>query len=358
MSSLAIRLLNHRLVQSNLSAAQEVVAWMGAMQAQDLPMSLWGTGLRAQQSQQEVIAAIDQGKIIRTHVMRPTWHLVHAQDVHWMLNLSAESIKKALKSRHKQLGIDQNLLKDVYKLFSNQFKNNSHLTRDTLLELLIKSGIRLEDNRGAHLLMLAELDQILCSGAVIKNETSYACYDQRITLKCNYSREEAIYHLSRRYFQSHGPATVDDFCWWSGLNKSEAKSGILSLGQEIHSERKSEKWYYQIPKVITASSTLNMVQLLPAYDEYIISYTERGEILPAKVQSTTISTNGVFRPVILVNGRAAGLWKRTIKKQSVEIELSWFAKPSREIKKLVQQEVNRFGEFLGIPVVTADKTNL
>lgn len=348
MNILLERLINQHLAHSQHTEASLIVKHMGALQAQDLPMALWACGIRTGATIQTVINALDQGTIMRAHLLRPTWHLVHADDLHWMLNLSKEAIKTTLKSRHKQLNLDFSLLVNVYKYFENAFKTKTYVARDALLTELKKAGITLNDNRGSHLLLLAELDQILCSGEVIKNETSYALYDRRVTRKINYTREESIHHLTKIYFRSHGPATLEDFSWWSGLNKTEAQKGIVSISEDIIGVNYNGRYYYHFPTERGIPELNNTVHLLPAYDEFIISYADRNPVLSAKNQSLAISSNGVFWPVILRNGHVIGIWKRTVKNQKFDIELNWLVKPSKEIKKMVQWEIERFGQFLEI----------
>lgn len=346
------RLDNHQFTNTSTQSAEDLVRWFGALQSQDLPMSLWAIGVRRPSlNQPAVISAINKGEIIRTHVLRPTWHLVAADDMHWMLQLTAQSIKNTLKSRHKQLEIDEPLLHQVYNLFSDSFKDLEFVSRQQLFDRLKSAGIALHDNRGAHFLLLAELDGLLCSGEVSKNETTYCLYEQRIKIKTKLSREEAIHRLTKLYFQSHGPATLEDFCWWSGLKKTEARQGLASWHGDLESIHLETATYYLFSKIQQAPLKDRPILLIPAYDEIIISYADRSALLPTTIQPQVISANGFFRPVIMLNGLVVGLWKIVKQKQSIKLEINWLKTPTNKNIKIILEEISHYGQFLELPVV-------
>lgn len=352
MDLISQRLNNQELLNSSSATAEELVQWLGAMQAQDLPMALWAIGVRRPSlNQSAVIDSINGGAIIRTHVMRPTWHLVAADEIHWMLQLTAQSIKNTLKSRHKQLEIGEPLLHQVYKLFDDSFKDTEFVSRQQLFDRLKSEGIALHDNRGAHFLLLAELDGLLCSGKVSKNETTYALYDQRIKIKTKLTREEAIHRLTKLYFQSHGPATLEDYCWWSGLNKTEARQGLASWRGDLETVNLNSATYYLFSKIPQYSCKARPVLLIPAYDEIIISYADRSAMLSSVLQPDVISANGFFRPVIMLEGKVSGLWKIIKQKRSIKLEINWFKTPTKKIINIIQQEASHLGKFLEVPVV-------
>jgi hypothetical protein len=249
---------------------------MGAMQAQDYAMSKWVVGCRLPESTGALIEkALDKGEIIRTHLLRPTWHLVSAKDIHWLLDLSAPQIKAAMKSRNKELEITDALFTKSNTLLEKALAKAKQLTREDLLANLEKAKIALDNNRAAHFLMQAELDGIICSGAIQDKKQTYALLSERAPKAKSIGLEEALGKLAERYFSSHCPATLKDFIWWSGLSVTDAKKALEMAKENFLSEKIGEETYwltnhFSIPKKDKAS-----VNMLPAFDEFIISYTDR-----------------------------------------------------------------------------------
>ena len=166
------RLINQQIERPKFKAVKEMVGWMGALQAQDYGMAKWAIGLRLPNTTDQLIeTAINNGEIIRTHLLRPTWHFISAGDIYWMLALRAAPIKASFRSRLKQLGLSESMIAASNRIIENVLRGGKHLTREELLPELTKAGIPIDENRASHLLVRAEMDGLVCSGPIKRQET-------------------------------------------------------------------------------------------------------------------------------------------------------------------------------------------
>ncbi len=212
------RLSNQHIAGTTLKAPEDVVSWLGAMQAQDYTMAKWGIGLRLPGSTEESIeAAVVQGQIIRTHILRPTWHFVAAADIRWMIAVSAHRLGSALKPLNIKLELTETLLRKCSKLIEKALSGNQYLTRPELMAVLQRNKIATDDLRSSHIMFAAEISGLVRNGPRRGKQHTYALLDERVPAATGIKREEAIALLTRRYFTSHGPATVPDFAWWANL---------------------------------------------------------------------------------------------------------------------------------------------
>lgn len=339
-----LRLANQQIAGTKFQSAKETVAWMGAMHAQDYAMSKWAVGARLPNSTEKRIeAAMDVGDIIRTHILRPTWHLVSADDIRWMLELTAPQIQTVMKSRHKELGLTDAILSKSRKILEKTLRDGNHSTREELIPILNKAGIPTDENRASHLFMAAELDSLICSGASKGGKQTFALLDERVPPARPRGRDEALALLAKCYFSSHGPATLDDFDWWSGLSVNDARRALEMVRLDLASEIVEGKvfWLSEADIKITDSAFL-----LPAFDEFIISYTDRSATITFENHKRAVSNNGMFHPTIVVNGETVGTWKRAIKKDKATVVLEYFAKPTSASHRLIEAASVRYGEFL------------
>ncbi|HEX6982983.1 MAG TPA: winged helix DNA-binding domain-containing protein [Balneolaceae bacterium] len=343
-----LRLFTQQIAGSEFKNPANLVHWMGAMQAQNYSMAKWAVGVRLPNSTDKIVeAAVDEGEIIRTHLLRPTWHLVAASDIHWMLELTAPRIKASMKSRHEQLGLTPSLISKSNKLLEEVLRGGNHLTRGELKAEFKKINIETDNNRISHLLLRAELDGVICSGRSKGNSQTYALLDERVPEKKSLSRNEALAELARRYFSSHGPATVNDFAWWSGLTLTDSRKALEMVKSDFITDTINSQTYWFSNSFFIPEPDEPSVHLLPAYDEFIISYTDRGATLSGEHNDKAISKNGMFWPVVIVNGQVAGLWKRTIKGNKVNLEVEPFQPFSKTVKDLIEKKATSFGDFLG-----------
>jgi hypothetical protein len=343
-----LRLVNQQIVTSAFNSVAGITRWMGAVQAQDFPMSKWAMGVRLPGSTDKTVeSAIHCGEIIRTHVLRPTWHFVAAEDVYWMLQLSAPQIKTAARTRDKELGLSEAVFTKSNIIIEKALRDGNHLTRETLVALLAAEGFKNENNRVSHLLMRAEIEGIIGSGSLKAGKQTYALLAERVPETKAMKRDEAAESLAIRYFKSHGPATLKDFVWWSGLPVKECRYALEAVKNMLVSATiDSDIYWFQKPATLPVLEK-NNVFLLPAFDEFIISYKNRAAALPFENHIKTISNNGIFRPMIVHNGHIIGIWKRIIKNDKINLDTEYFGSPDKATKSKVKEAFERYVQFLG-----------
>jgi hypothetical protein len=341
------RIISQQIAGTKCKTAKEIVGWMGAMQAQDFSMARWGVGMRLPGSTEETITeAINRGEIIRTHLMRPTWHIAAAEDIHWMLELTAPQIKTFMRSRDNALGLTPDVIKKSSSIIEKALQKEMFLTREALAAKLKSGKILTGDNRVSHILMQAELAAIICSGKAEGNRQTYTLLPERVKQKKRFTHDEALAQLAERYFRSHCPATLNDFIWWSGLPVRDARLALEIVKEKFVSETIGENTYYFTGSFTFPKRSGNSVHLIPAYDEFIISYKDRSAFLSKEINKKAISNNGVFKPVIVVNGLAAGIWKRRVKKDKMIFTAELFRPVDKSIKNLIEKEAAAYGRFL------------
>ena len=245
-----LRLRNQRLVNSSFHKPTEVLKWLGAVQAQDFYGAKWALGLRLRDATDELIeAAFTDGEIIRTHVMRPTWHFVAASDIRWLLELTAPRVNMTARGYYRKFELDDAVFKRINKALERAMRGGRHLTRQEVRTALSKARIPCDDLlRFTFILLRAELDALICSGARRGKQFTYALFDERVPDTKALSKDEALAELARRYFTSRGPATLRDFVWWSGLSSSDARNGLASVQDSLSKERiDSEDYWFSPP---------------------------------------------------------------------------------------------------------------
>jgi winged helix DNA-binding protein len=346
------RLHNHKLSSSNLKHPADVVRWLGAVQAQDFGAAKWAIGLRMRNATSAAIDdAFNEGQILRTHLLRPTWHFVTPEDIRWLLELTAPRVNLRSAPNYRKYELDGPTFKRSNKILTKALKGGKHLTRSELKAALNRSGVAADDVvRLAHILLRAELDGVVCSGPRVGKQFSYTLLDERVPPAKRLTRDEAIATLTQRYFTSHGPATVQDFIWWSGLTAGDARKGLDLIAAEVDRETIDEKIYYIANRrPIPASTPELSAHLLPAYDEYNVAYKERHVVLDA---CEGITTWDMLGPTISINGKITGTWKPTINKAGVVVSMH----PARKLKKAeslaLANALDRYARFLNLSDVT------
>jgi hypothetical protein len=355
---LAYRLHNQCLSQTIFSEPVQVVSWFGAVQAQDYAGAKWALGQRLPNTTEtQIDKAYDEGKILRTHIMRPTWHFVAAEDIRWLLKLTAARVHAAMGSVHRSLGIDSTLIHRSQTVVENTLRGGQFLTREELSLALKQAGISSDNQlKITYLIGSGEVDGLLCSGPRRGKQFTYALLEERVPSTRRRDHDEALAELTRRYFTSHGPATLQDFVWWSGLTVADAKSGLEMIGTELASERIDDQtyWFKDIGEIKKERSPA--VHFLPDYDEYGIGYTDRALVYDNS-NDKFLDARGAFlaQYTLMIDGQIMGTWKPTLKKNSVTMEVVPFrALHKGEIKAMVAAG-EKYGKFLGLPVLFVNK---
>jgi hypothetical protein len=350
----AQRLLNQQLNHSSFQDAEDIVRWLGAVQAQEYLGAKWGIAQRsASLTEADIDRAFAQGRILRTHVMRPTWHLVTPQDIRWMLALTSRRVNAANALYYRKLGLDEAVFARSNALLIKVLQGGNQLTRPELAIALQHGGIYETTHdrlRLIYLLMRAELDGVICSGALRGKQHTYALLDEQAPLIQPLERDEALAEFARRYFTSHGPATLKDFIWWSGLTPADARTGLELVKPQLIAQVVAGKTCWLSPKSPVKLSS-PIAHLLPAFDEYTVAYQDRSPILDPQYKEQARASNGM---VVLLDGHITGAWKRTVSKKTVMVEIRPFKAPTDAQGQAIQAAAERYGTFLGLPVVPID----
>jgi hypothetical protein len=348
---ISARLQHQQLVRSSKRDPADVVAWLGAMQAQDFGGAKWAIGLRAPACHDGSIEdAFNDGRILRTHVLRPTWHFVAAADIKWLLALSAPRVHQANAYYYKQSGLDAKVFARSCAMIGRVLEGGEHKTRAELAVALKRAKIPADGLKLAYLMMHAELEGVITSGPRRGKQFTYALLSERAPKARALDRDEALAELVKRYFGSHGPATIRDFVWWSGLTAKDAQAGIDAVKPKLHQDTIDGRVYFGTPSRAAAAKGC-VALLLPNYDEYLIAYKDRSPVVDSSRAAANIvaRSNGAFPHHLVIDGMLAGSWRREIKANAVSIEVAPYIKLTPAQTRAVMSAVDCHGEFLGLP---------
>lgn len=351
------RLNNQHLVGTPLEKPEEVVAWQGAVQAQDYAGAKWALGQRLRAADDAVVErAFNEGEILRTHVMRPTWHFVAPADIRWLLALTAPRVNIVNGTMYRQLELDEALFARSNQAIAEALTGGTYLTRAELGEVLAQAGIIAEGLRLGYIVHRAELDAVICSGPRRGKQFTYALLDERAPQAKVLERDEALAELTRRYFTSHGPALPQDFAWWSGLTLTDVRAGLDMVKDSLRQETLSGQtcWFSPNRPVLQAPSPA--AYLLPNYDEYLVSYRNSRHAIEPEYLALFYARNVVFSHFVLVDGRVVGSWRRDFEKKTVIITVKLFETLSEAQTQALVAAADRYGSFLGLPVRLMDDT--
>jgi hypothetical protein len=351
----AIRLENQRLARPDGSSVTAIVSALGAVQAQEFEPAKWALGLRIGEKATDpaVERAFASGQILRTHVLRPTWHFVPRADIRWMLALTAPHVHRAMASYRRKLGLQAAVLTRSLRLLERILGEKGPLTRAQLRLGLAEAGLALDPERMSHVMMNAELEALVCSGPRQDRQFTYALLSSRAPQARLLPRDEALGRLTRRYFSSHGPATVRDFVWWSGLSTADAKRGLEMI--RARSTVAGDRHYWSI----AASSRRPIhhgaapaAHLLPIYDEYLVAYRDRDAVPHAPSIVGAGGHSVTFRHALVVDGRVTGTWNTSRKGDGLIVTITPLRRLTREDDRAIALAVSRYERFVGLPVST------
>ena len=347
------RLYHQQILYPPLEKPGTVVTALGAMQAQDYNGALWSIGLRLQDATvTDILQAIAERVIVRTWLIRGTLHFVSPEDLRWILALVSPRLIAGSAGRHRQLGLTEEDFFRSRDVFAEGLKGGTQLTRDELYRLLGEAGISPDGQRGYHLLWRAGLEGLICFGTPRGNQPTFVLLEEWIPPGLSFGLEEALAGLAKRYFIGHGPATLQDFVWWSGLKVADAKKSIEAAGTALSEVRIGGKEYFTDPETPDLTGAGQEVHLLPGFDEYILGYRDRSIVLdPSLAGRIVIGENGMMLPRIIIEGKVAGTWKRTVGKREIIITLHPFSSMSPARKREVAAAAERYGVFMRMPVV-------
>ena len=343
------RLRNHLLVESTRRKPEQVVSWLCAMQAQDFSAAKWAVASRAPGCQEgDVEQAFNDGLILRTHVLRPTWHFVTPHDIRWLLALSASRIHAANDYYYRQADLDAKTFAKACAMIHRVLEGGKTMTRAELAVYLKRAKIPADGLKLAYLMMHAELEGVICSGPRRAKQFTYALLDERAPKGKTLERAEALAELATRYFSSHGPATVRDFAWWSGMTIKDAQRAAESANDlEFSSVGGIVHWTAKDSDAAPFKGVCGL--LLPNYDEYLIAYKDRAPFVDASRAANIVArSNGAFANHLAIDGCLAGSWSRTLRTTSVLIEVAPYKKLTPAQLRSVNNAADCYGEFLGL----------
>ena len=351
MSSIALaRLGPQRLDRGERATPAELVARLGAVQAQDYAGAKWSLGLRLEGvTDAEVERALAERRIVRTWPMRGTLHFVAAADVRWMLALLSGRVVAAAAKRHRDLGLDEATFARGSELWASALEGGGQLTREEMYEVLEQAGISTAGQRGYHMLWRSAQEGLICFGAMRGKQQTFALLDEWVPAARPKARDEALAEVARRYFRTRGPATVQDFGWWTGLSAADAKAALAMVEGELERQSVEGQTYWSAGEAVgrAETATATRAHLLPAFDEFLLAYKDRSAALEERYAKRLHAGGGAFSPSVALGGRIRGTWRRTIKRDAVLVETTPFVRWTKAEREAIAAAAERSGAFLG-----------
>jgi len=346
------RLRNQKLTRTARCPPADVVRWLGAVQAQDFTTAKWGLGLRAKGLTDALVErAFDEGAILRTHAMRPTWHFVTRDDIRWLQMLTGPRVHQVNGHYYRKMELDATTLRKSRRVLERALRDHTYRTRAELAAQLEDAGIDARGQRLAYVMMHAELEQVICSGGRRGKQFTYALLDERAPAARTLGREEALAELTKRFFTSHGPATVRDYVWWSGLTVRDARAGIAMAKPALEQAAIDDLTYWFARPKTSPPPAAPTAHLLPNYDEYLIAYKDREAIRGELASTLAAAPVDVWANFLIVDGLFAGTWRPTRDAGAVRVH----AVPSRDMTRSnlrsLEAATEAFGRFMELPAV-------
>jgi Winged helix DNA-binding domain len=340
-------------VGSSLPSALDVVRWFGAVQSQDVPGAMWAVAQRmdASPTLAEIGVAYDAGEIVRTHVLRPTWHFVAPDELRWLEALTGPRVQRANDHvGRRRLGIDRATFDRANGVIRSTLAGGP-LGREELRAALAEAGIPFADpNTLGHVLMNAELDGVICSGPRRGRQFTYAVVDDRIAPAAPRDPDDALRDLTIRYFTSHGPALVHDMAWWSGLTVTDVRHGVELAGDALEQRVIDGKTYVAgrggfEPAVVPEPHVL----MLSNYDEYLGSYTDYSPIFADSLPKTRTVADVLGVHIVVRDGLVVGGWRRSLRPDRAIATVTLIVPLTTTELDALAVEAERWARFIGLP---------
>jgi hypothetical protein len=346
------RMANSRLTGGGFETPEEAVGWHLAMQAQEYGPAKWSIGQRSTGLvDADLDEAVAAGSIVRTHVLRPTWHFVARDDIRWLLALSGPRVHQGNAGRYRDLGLDERTRARAEKVIGSALEDGNRLTRNEIGAVLDDAGIDREGQRLPYILMHCELEAVICSGGLSGKQQTYALLDERAPTAPGLDRDDALVELVRRYLKSHGPATVKDMSWWSGFTMADIRKALEMLGAEARSETLDGFVFWSSAAEEAPPPPARGAHLLQTYDELVVGFSESrfyGDPSVDRARAAWSGRDGTLPTGgILLNGRIGGHWRRTIERTRMDVEIHLYEEPKRGDARALETAANDLGRFFG-----------
>jgi hypothetical protein len=347
-----MRLAAQGLTRPIRASASDLVHYLGAVQAQDYAGAKWALGQRTGETDAAIEGQLDEGRILRTHVLRPTWHFVAPADIRWMLKLTAPRVTQAMASYNRKLGLTAGLLRRSNSVIARALAGGRHLTRGELKAALGRARVPVPSAQVlGHMMLHAELAAVICSGPRRGNQFTYALFEQRVPAAPERERDDALREIALRYFRARGPASAQDFAWWSGLTAADVRRAIEIAGPGLERTLVNERPHWLAADRVPLPPRKPSAFLLPNYDEYFIGFKDRTAIAQ-RLGHAGLVTGGNFliNHVVVLDGQLAGGWRRLVEAGAVHVRLELITPVSAAERGRLRRTVRRLGEFLGVSV--------
>lgn len=328
----------------------EAVGWLGAMQSQEYAQAKWSIGLRVTDCDESAVdTALAEGSVLRTHVLRPTWHYVRPEDIRWMQQATSHRVRSMLASYDRALELDEELYVRATEVIERSVEGERHRTRPELAEALAAAGIAAKGQLLGHIVMRAELDAVLCSGIPRGKQVTYALVAERAPGAKRLGREEALAELTHRYFRSHGPATEKDFRWWASLTAVEARRGLQMVAPQLESgEHEGRIYWWAEGSAVWPTREAGVAHLMQAYDEFVVGYSESRGALDVDRAAGAVPGGTPLYHVIILDGQAVGRWRRQPRSKDVKYQIQLMRPLTSWQRESVYQAVHRHAAFSGV----------
>jgi hypothetical protein len=346
------RLTSQGLLDSRFEAVEDVMEWMVAVQAQERAIVPWSLGQRTREAvEADVREALRNGSILRTHLLRPTWHYISNADIGWLLDLAAPRVHGLNGPYYRKLELDPSLLVTCSDLLARALEGHRHHTRVDLQKVLEANGVFINGIRLSYILMYAELEKVVCSGAPRGKHHTYAVFDERVVARRSLSNDEALAELTLRFFRSRGPATLRDYCLWSSLTVRQAKRGLDQVEDSLESREMDGLICWMASDFGAVATSRHQVHFLQGYDEYFVSYGEtRGIHAAPDLSPSPSSGDRPFLHVVVLDGQVVGRWQRRMRKNDVTLEVQISPRLARTRASSFRTAAARYQAFLDMPV--------
>ncbi|MDG4824381.1 winged helix DNA-binding domain-containing protein [Asanoa sp. WMMD1127] len=331
----------------------EAVRRLGCVQAQEYAVAKWSLGQRSGGGVTDaaVQSLLDEGVILRTHILRPTWHFVLGSELGWIQAATAHRVHVFNGYYNRGHGLTPEVAARTNEVITSALRGGNHLTRNELGAALAAAGFEATGNKLAYVVMFAELEGLIANGVMRGKQHTYALVSERVPDPVTLSAPEALAELTRRYFTSHGPATVKDFAWWSSLTVAEIKQGIALCGDALAHEVVDGRtlWFAaDAPPPAPAPAA----SLLQGYDEYVVAYSDTKfvyNVASASPDPGRYTDNMMFHPIAF-DGQVGAFWRRKVKPKGIALEIDLLIEPTARHRKALAAEIDRYAAFTGLPV--------
>lgn len=344
-----LRLASQAISQPRLAQPLESLRRLVAIQGQDYTQAKWAIGLRSATNEAQIEALIDQTQIVRTWLMRGTLHMLALSDLRWMLGLFAERLLHQRGRRHRELELDDATFVRSRSIVEQALSDAKRLDRRSLLALFEAEGISTAGQRGIHILQQISLQGVICQLNAAKNNPLFVLIDEISPPEDPLPNDQAMQRLALGYFRSRGPASLQDFVFWSSMPITACRRALESIASQLQSRSIGEQTYWMDRELEPSEPQPDSFYLLPGFDEYLLGYGQREAVLdPQHANQVVPGGNGVFFPIIVQQGKVVGTWKRSLKKDLLSVTTQAFEPSSQIEQATLQTAADHYASYLGL----------